>query len=403
MIIPRNLRHLRLFVAVGDLGSVTQAARLMGLSQPAVTQALNKLEQACGAPLLERSAQGIFLTERGLVLIPRLRSALATLDQVLNDVAPRLRLTFTHAQTQALIAVAEAENFTLAARQLGLAQPTVHRAVSQIEQEVGRALFDRTTFGVLPNKQCERLAQAARLALYELSQADAELAALDGQDIGKMVIGAMPLARSALLPHAILKFRGLNQRLPLHIMDGSYEQLLLGLRRGKIDILVGALREPLAADDVVQDMLLTDDLAVLCGPDHPMNDAPVSLERLREFPWVIPPQNTPSRAGFDLMWHNAGLAPPERIIESLSLLLMREMLRESDHLGCISAAQAKTEVRAGLVRRLPISPDAGRRTIGITTRIGWHPTQAQALMQQAICDVAAEYLGDASNGVTKIG
>lgn len=395
MIIPRNLRHLRLFVAVGDLGSLTLAARLMGLSQPAVTQALNKMEQACGVALFERSAKGIFLSKHGLVLIPRLRGALAMLDQVLNDIAPRLRLTFSYAQMQALIAVSEAENFTLAARRLGLAQPTVHRAVTQIEQEVGRALFERTTFGVLPNKQCERLAQAARLALYELSQADAELAALDGQDIGKIVIGAMPLARSALLPQAILKFRAQNQRLPLHIMDGSYEQLLQGLRRGKIDILIGALREPLARDDVVQEELLSDRLAILCGPDHPMKDEAVSLERLRAFPWVIPPQNTPSRAGFDLMWKEAGLDPPEAVIESLSLLLMREMLRQSDHLGCISGAQAKSELQTGLIRALPISPQAGRRPIGMTTRIGWQPTQAQALMKQAICDAAAGYLGDA--------
>lgn len=57
VIIPRNFRHLRLFVAVGDLGSLTLAARLMGLSQPAVTQAFNNQEQACGAALFERSAK----------------------------------------------------------------------------------------------------------------------------------------------------------------------------------------------------------------------------------------------------------------------------------------------------------------------------------------------------------
>lgn len=387
MLIPRNLRHLRLILAVADLGSVTQAARVLGISQPAATQALNKLDHACGAALFDRAPNGIFPSKHGTVLLPRLRAAFATLDAVLDDIAPRLRLTFSHAQMQALIAVSEAENFTIAARRLGLAQPTVHRAVTQIEQEVGRALFERRTFGILPNKQCERLAQAARLALYELDQADAELAALDGQEIGKIVIGAMPLARSAVLPQAILKFRKTHQRLPIHIVDGPYDQLLLGLRRGTIDMLIGALRDPLPADDVTQEL---DRLAILCGPNHPLHGTDLSLARLRDYPWVVPPQNTPSRMGFDLMWHKAGLPPPERRIESLSLLLMREVLRDSDHLGCISAAQSRTELQTGLICRLPIFPDVGERPIGLTTRSGWQPTQAQAAMRQAMFDVAAE-------------
>lgn len=390
MTIPRNLRHLRLILALANLGSVTQAARLMGLSQPAVTQALNKLDRACGAPLFERTANGIFLTKHGYVLLPRLRAAFAKLDAALDDIAPRLRLTFSHPQMQALIAVSETENFTTAARRLGLAQPTVHRAITQIEQEVGRRLFDRTTIGILPNKQCERLAQAARLALYELSQADAELAALDGEEIGKIVIGAMPLARAAILPQALLKFREHNPRRAIHVVDGPYDQLLLGLRRGNIDMLIGALREPQPADDVEQEMLLVDQLAILCGPNHPMIGAAVTLERLRDFPWVIPPQNTPSRAGFDLMWRDAGLAPPERRIESLSLLLMREVLRDATHLGCISATQSRTELQAGMIYHLPIVPSIGKRHIGLTTRRGWQPTKAQALMKQALFDSAAE-------------
>lgn len=137
-------------------------------SQPAVTQALSKLERMEGQHLFLRRPQGLFLTQAGEVLEARVSLAFALLDPVLGDLAPRLTLTATAAQLQALIAKRETENFTLAARRMGLAQPTVHRAVSQLEQEADRALFERTAHGLVASRAAQALAQTARLAFAEL-------------------------------------------------------------------------------------------------------------------------------------------------------------------------------------------------------------------------------------------
>ena len=198
--ISRNLRHFRLILAVADLGSLTRASEVCHVSQPAVTQAIIKIEREVGGAIFERTRNGFFLTPRGEVLAARFRRAFELLDPALADVSTRLRLTVSHAQLQALIAVREAENFTLAARQLGLAQPTVHRAITQIEEEAGRKLFDRASYGIVPTRACQALAQAARLALYEFDQAESDLAEFEGREVGRIVIGAMPLSRSVLLP-----------------------------------------------------------------------------------------------------------------------------------------------------------------------------------------------------------
>jgi LysR family transcriptional regulator, regulator for genes of the gallate degradation pathway len=133
-----NLRHLRVFSAVAASGSVTKAAERCRVSQPAVTQAINKLESEAGLKLFVRTPQGLFLTEAGTILEERVRRAFQLLDPVLEDLAPRLKITATSSQLESLIAVREAENFTLAARRMGISQPTVHRAVTQIEQEAAR-------------------------------------------------------------------------------------------------------------------------------------------------------------------------------------------------------------------------------------------------------------------------
>ena len=119
---PYNLRHLRVFLAVAETHSVTRAAELCFVSQPAVTQALGKIASLAGATLFSRTPQGLYVTEAGETLACRVRRALAYLDPALSDVAPRLKVTVTRAQLNALIAVAETQNFTLAAKRLGLAR-----------------------------------------------------------------------------------------------------------------------------------------------------------------------------------------------------------------------------------------------------------------------------------------
>lgn len=387
--ISRNLRHLRLFAAVADLKSLTLTSEKWHISQPAVTQAINKLEREAGGALFERSRHGFFLTPRGEVLLRRVEAAFALLDSVLGEISPRLRMSLSYAQLQALIAVSESENFTLAARRLGLAQPTVHRAVTQIEQEAARSLFERTSFGILPTRLCQALAQAARLAIYEFDQADTELAEFNGGEAGAIVIGAMPLARSGILPQALARFRAERPTYPVRIHDGPYDELLSALRRGSIDFLVGALREPAPIGDVVQQRLFDDRLALLARPGHPLAArTELTVDDLLAFPWVVPRRGTPTRDQFETLFTSQEKKAPERLIESGSLLLMRELLNESDHLGCLSRHQAQRECDHGLLVTLTYPTDHLIRPIGLTCRENWRPTNAQKRMLELIADVA---------------
>lgn len=60
-----DLNLLRVFVVVAEAGSVTEAARRLYLTQPAVSAALQRLSRAVGAPLFARQGRGLGLTARG--------------------------------------------------------------------------------------------------------------------------------------------------------------------------------------------------------------------------------------------------------------------------------------------------------------------------------------------------
>lgn len=383
--IVRNLRHLRIFLSVCDLGSLTLAAAQAHVSQPAVSQSLLHLEVESGGQLFDRKKRLLFPSPRGLLLAARVRRAFQQLDPVLTSLSPRLRLVVTRAQLNAVIATCEAQNFTLAARSLGIAQPSVHRAISLLEREVDQPLFRRAPFGLIATSAAEALAQAARLAFAEFQQAQADLAEFDGREAGRIVIGALPLARSALLPRALSKFRSLRPRYPVKIVDGQYDTLLGELRRGNLDLIIGALRVPSPIDDVTQETLFEDQLMIISGPDHPLRSRKaLEPDDLAGHHWIVPRSGTPARDQFDAFFRRAGVAPPESIIETGSILVMREMLNQGNFLGCISGHQARTEMRHGLVAELDVKVDWPGREIGITTRASWLPTVAQKLLLELV-------------------
>jgi DNA-binding transcriptional LysR family regulator len=91
-----RLRDLLIIERVHELGSLRKVAESLHLTQPAVTQALQTLEDAFGARLVERSSGGALLTEAGLAVLQRVRplrhEALAALAAASHPRLPAITL-----------------------------------------------------------------------------------------------------------------------------------------------------------------------------------------------------------------------------------------------------------------------------------------------------------------------
>jgi DNA-binding transcriptional LysR family regulator len=72
-----NLNSLRLFLAVATHGGFSRAARVTGVSQPAISKAVRLLEAQSGAQLLVRASTGVVLTEAGGLLLEHARALFA--------------------------------------------------------------------------------------------------------------------------------------------------------------------------------------------------------------------------------------------------------------------------------------------------------------------------------------
>ena len=83
-----DVKQLKALVTVVETGSVTKAAELLHLVQPAVTRQVRSLEHELGVPLFERTRHGMRPTAAGLSLADRARRALAELDRARAEIVP---------------------------------------------------------------------------------------------------------------------------------------------------------------------------------------------------------------------------------------------------------------------------------------------------------------------------
>ena len=83
-----DVRQLAALVAVAETGSVTRAAEVLHLVQPAVSRQIKLLEDELGAPLFERTRHGMALTDDGRILLQHARRALSELERARAEIRP---------------------------------------------------------------------------------------------------------------------------------------------------------------------------------------------------------------------------------------------------------------------------------------------------------------------------
>lgn len=377
------LGRLRVLQQIAKLGSASAAARAVHVTQPAATQALAALERYFDAQLFERHSRGMTPTASG-------RICLARIDRLLAQIGPAHRVTT--AQLRALQGFVEHRGFGAAARALGMTRSALQRDARELERRLGVPLFESTSHGLAPTREADELARRVRLAYVEVEQARAEV----GGTVGRTVIGAMPLARSRIVPGAILRFLELHPGHAVSILDGPYDTMLSALRSGAADALLGALRERVAHADVVQEHLLDDPLSIVVRAGHPLakagggrRGARPALRALARSAWIAPRPESPLRRHYEALFESAGVASPPEAIECNSLVAARGLLVRSDRVMLLSANQIVHEIEAGQLVALPHPLGRITRPIGLTTRRDWHPTAQQRALLGALRDVAA--------------
>lgn len=407
-----GIRHLRAFLAVADHGSANKAARVLLRAQSAVTRSIHELERELDVELFERRAQGMLLTRFGQALLLRARLIQVEMERARRELlpyaisrgrsrnAPIFDMLVPERRLQILVALTEQHHMPSVADSIGVTQPAVSMAIRHFEESIGVGLFDRTARGMLPTPAGAILALRVKRVLAESRNAVAEIAAMRGVTRGIVTVGALPLGRTRWLPTAIARLVEANPGLHVATVEGSFELLAAGLRAGEIDFILGALRPADYATDLAGEQLLDDQLAVVVRSRHPwVRSKRIALQDLAGAKWALPRVGAPTRNLLEQALVSRGLPPPDVVLETSDLAVLRGVLLESDLLTAISPRQLFYEFEARLLTVLPVPLPETQRRIGITQRVDSHPSPGATLLMGEIRRLCPVLMQDSAAAV----
>ncbi len=374
-----SLRQLRLFQAIGDLKSVRRASEECSLSQPAVTQALAKLEEQIGVELVDRRASGSYLNELGQIFHGRVRRFFEQTEQAIVGTgaagttmsARPIVNRLTRSQIRTLTSTVEHGSFESAAEALGISCASLQRAARDLEGNLRVSLFYRTAAGMLVSPQGALFGRRMKLALQEIEWGIEELDAARGGTGRQIVIGAMPFGGSVLLASVLDDFLRMHPQADIRIMSDNAAAMAKSLRQGDVDLVIGLLPE-MDTDELASEALARTPYSVVVRRGHPLtNKGRVTLDDLVKCDWVVGETGSSRRRCFERMF--GGRDEPQAQIATCSTPVIRQLLERSDRLTLMTTYEL--QYADGRLRALAFGPIMPVPSIGITMRANWLPTR----------------------------
>jgi DNA-binding transcriptional LysR family regulator len=204
------------------------------------------------------------------------------------------------------VAVAKELNLTRAAETLFIAQPSLSRAMKQLEEELGVELLLRKPRGLALTPGGEYFLEQARQILDKVETTVKVTRSIALYRKTVFSIGFVPSVFYGQLPLMVRRLRR-NKNLEVILHELKTEEQVKALKAGKIDIGIGRVR---IEDPDVEQELLFDELIIAAVPaGSPLTNHPPSMKELSEWPMVTFPSGPgPNFADLTLeLFHQRGL------------------------------------------------------------------------------------------------
>lgn len=242
-------------------------------------------------------------------------------------------------QLQLFTLLAEVGSVSEAARRLHVTQPTATEMLKELERAFAVKLFERGSRGVTLTVQGERVASRVSLILRELQRAVAEgrSTSLGGRSLK---VGVVPTLIYSGLRNALAQLLSSHPDIQLQLRALNVPDCALGLREGAIDVAI-TLNHPIFSDETKGEPISITpliDAHIGVFASHLLKlkaRRRVTLEDLRNLPWMLPVRESFSRKVFEDVFLQNGLDPPDRVVEIYPMTMAAELLRSMPHVALL--------------------------------------------------------------------
>ncbi|WP_431045548.1 transcriptional regulator CynR [Streptomyces sp. P1-3] len=279
-----------------------------------------------------------------------------------------------------LLAVAEHANFTRAAEELRISQPTLSQQIRQLEKSLGVQLLDRAGRTVRLTDAGQTYVGYAQRALHEL--AAGERAVADVQDLsrGRLRLAVTPTFTAYLTGPLVAGFHARHPGVTVDVREMTQDRIEADLLDDRLDLGIAFSAAHLPGIDATA--LFTETLSLVVGPHHPDTGraTPMPVSELPEHHLALLSEDFATRRHIDQHFA-AHRVQPRIAVEANSVTALTEIVRRTPLATVLPDAVTRDHPH---LTPIPLTPALPSRTVTLLRREGgYRSAAARAFTDQA--------------------
>ncbi|MGW0818173.1 transcriptional regulator CynR [Streptomyces viridiviolaceus] len=264
-----------------------------------------------------------------------------------------------------LIAVAEHGNFTRAAEELRISQPTLSQQIRQLERVVGVQLLDRSGRSVRLTDAGDAYVHYARRALRDLAAADRAVRDVADLSRGSLRLATTPTFTAYLVGPLVQELHSRHPGITLQVRETAQDRIEAGLLADEIDL--GIAFEGPRPPGITAHPLFTENLSLVVTA-HGTDPAPhrtMPVDRLAEQRLALLSNDFVTRGHIDGYFAEHHISPPIAV-EANSIQALTEIVQRTPSLATV-LPDAVTDDHPHL-RPVPLDPPLPARRVTLLRR-----------------------------------
>jgi DNA-binding transcriptional LysR family regulator len=175
-------------------------------------------------------------------------------------------------QLRHFVTVAKLGNFTVAAKQLNIAQPALSISIKKFENQLGVMLLKRDERKVTVTQEGAVLLEHALRILQQVDDAQLAIDEIRGLVKGEVRLGTPSMMGSYFFPQIVMAFKSQFPNLKMTVIEAGTQSVRKMLLAGELDI--GVILNSDVPDDLAVDHLLTSQMVAVVAHDHELATQP---------------------------------------------------------------------------------------------------------------------------------
>ena len=238
-------------------------------------------------------------------------------------------------------AVAEHENYTLAAKSLYLTQPAVSMQIKQLEEQAGVPLFERSGKKVRPTEAGRELLHHARLIQRQLEEAGQAIEEIRGLKRGRLHL-TMASTANYFAPRLLAEFCRRYPDIQVSLNVSNRSGLLQALEDNSTDVVI--MGKPPEGMAVESEVFMDNPLVIIAPPNHPLAaQKRIPLKELAHHPFIVRERGSGTRAAVERFLANHNIERPAGM-EMNSSAAIKQAVQAGLGLGVVSIHTLEMEL-----------------------------------------------------------